>query len=67
MISGGGSGGAASTGGALGFFIWNSYVGGAYPDIIVGMISIGIAGYLSSALVRFAVARLTPWLKRDHA
>jgi NitT/TauT family transport system permease protein len=67
MISGGGSGGAASSGGGLGFFIWNSYVGGAYPDIIVGMISIGIAGYLSSALVRLGVARLTPWLKRGRA
>jgi len=62
MISGGGSGGAASSGGGLGFFIWNSYIGGSYPDIIVGMISIGIAGYLSSAFVRRAGARLTPWL-----
>ena len=67
MISGGGSGGAASSGGGLGFFIWNSYVGGVYPQIIVGMISIGIAGYLSSALVRLGVAHLTPWLKRDRA
>ena len=49
MISGGGSGGAASSGGGLGFFIWSSYVGGSYPQIVVGMISIGIAGYLSSA------------------
>lgn len=67
MISGGGSGGAASSGGGLGFFIWNSYVGGDYPDIVVGMISIGIAGYLSSALVRVGVARLTPWLERGRA
>jgi NitT/TauT family transport system permease protein len=64
MISGGGSGASASSGGGLGFFIWNSYVGGAYPDIVVGMISIGIAGYVSSALVRRAVIRLAPWLKR---
>ena len=49
MISGGGGRrAAASSGGGLGFFIWNSYVGGSYPAIIVGMISIGIAGYLSS-------------------
>jgi NitT/TauT family transport system permease protein len=60
MISGGGGGGAS---GGLGFFIWNSYVGGSYPDIIVGMISIGIAGYLSSAAVRLATVRLTPWMK----
>jgi NitT/TauT family transport system permease protein len=64
MISGGGSGGASSSGGGLGFFIWNSYVGGAYPAIVVGMISIGLAGYASSVLVRAGVKRLTPWLKR---
>ena len=61
MISGGGSMGAA--GGGLGFFIWNSYVGGAYPQIVVGMISIGIAGYISSTLIRWVGTRLTPWLR----
>jgi NitT/TauT family transport system permease protein len=60
MISGGGSGGA---GGGLGFFIWNSYVGGSYPQIVVGMISIGIAGYLSSAVIRALEPLVTPWLK----
>jgi NitT/TauT family transport system permease protein len=59
MISGGGSGGA---GGGLGFFIWNSYVGGSYPQIIVGMISIGIAGFLSSSAVRWLAPRMMPWL-----
>jgi NitT/TauT family transport system permease protein len=63
MISGGGSGGAAASGGGLGFFIWNSYVGGSYPQIIIGMMSIGIAGYLSSAGVRSLESRLTPWLR----
>jgi NitT/TauT family transport system permease protein len=63
MISGGGAGTSASSGGGLGFFIWNSYVGGSYPNIVVGMISIGIAGYLSSAAVRLAASRLTPWLR----
>jgi NitT/TauT family transport system permease protein len=60
MISGGGGGGASS-GGGLGFFIWNSYIGGSYPDIIVGMFSIGIAGYLSSVAVRLIENRITPW------
>jgi NitT/TauT family transport system permease protein len=63
MISGGGSGGASASGGGLGFFIWNSYVGGSYPQIVIGMISIGIAGYLSSAAVRSLENWLTPWLK----
>jgi NitT/TauT family transport system permease protein len=63
MISGGGSGSAAASGGGLGFFIWSSYVGGSYPQIIVGMLSIGIAGYMSSAGVRWLTGRMTPWLK----
>ena len=61
MISGGGAGGSA--GGGLGFFIWSSYVGGSYPQIVVGMISIGIAGYLSSAALHRLSRRLTPWLE----
>jgi NitT/TauT family transport system permease protein len=61
MISGGGAGRSAASGGGLGFLIWSSYVGGSYPQIIVGMISIGIAGYASSALLRWAGTRLTPW------
>jgi NitT/TauT family transport system permease protein len=59
MISGGGSSGS---GGGLGFFIWNSYVGGSYTQIVAGMISIGIAGYLSSAVLRKVGKWMTPWL-----
>ncbi len=62
MISGGGSDGGGA-GGGLGFFIWSSYVGGSYEQIIVGMISIGIAGYFSSELLRQLGGYLTPWLK----
>jgi len=63
MISGGGSqsGGA---GGGLGFFIWNSYLGGSYEQIVVGMISIGIAGFICSEALRHFGSYLTPWLKR---
>jgi NitT/TauT family transport system permease protein len=59
MISGGGSSGS---GGGLGFFIWNSYVGGSYTQIVAGMISIGIAGYLSSAALRKIGKWMTPWI-----
>jgi NitT/TauT family transport system permease protein len=64
MISGGGSAGSmgGSGGGGLGFFIWNSYVGGSYNQIVVGMISIGMAGYISSALLRKLGDVVTPWL-----
>ena len=61
MISGGGSSGS---GGGLGFFIWNSYVGGAYEQIVVGMISIGIAGYACSAVLRALGGLATPWLRK---
>lgn len=57
MISGGGSG----SNGGLGFFIWNSYMGGSLEQIIVGMISIGIAGYLSSAAIRVLGDYVMPW------
>jgi sulfonate transport system permease protein len=48
----------------LGYFTWASYVGGNYPQIIVGMVSIGIAGYFSSGLIRAAGKLATPWQRR---
>jgi NitT/TauT family transport system permease protein len=63
MISGGGSQVGGTSGGGLGFFIWNSYVGGSYEQIVVGMISIGIAGFISSELLRALGKRVTPWLR----
>lgn len=63
MISGGG-GQTGGSGGGLGFFIWNSYVGGSYDQIVVGMLSIGIAGYACSELLRSLGGYLTPWLKK---
>jgi NitT/TauT family transport system permease protein len=63
MISGGGSQIGGTSGGGLGFFIWNSYIGGSYEQIVVGMISIGIAGYASSELLRWGGRYVTPWLK----
>jgi len=62
MISGGGSQ-SGGGGGGLGFFIWSSYVGGSYEQIVVGMISIGIAGFVSSELLRSLGTRVTPWLR----
>lgn len=62
MISGGGGGGGS--GGGLGFFIWNSYVGGSYEQIVVGMISIGIAGFACSEVLRTLGGLSTPWLRK---
>lgn len=63
MISGGGSQVGGTSGGGLGFFIWNSYVGGSYEQIVVGMISIGIAGFISSEVLRSLGKYSTPWLR----
>lgn len=57
MISGGGT----QKGGGLGFFIWNSYMGGSLEQIVVGMISIGIAGYLCSSAIRYLGFAAMPW------
>ena len=57
MISGGGQ----QSGGGLGFFIWSSYMGGTLAQVIVGMFSIGIAGYVSSSLIRYLGSILMPW------
>lgn len=57
MISGGGTQG----GGGLGFFIWNSYIGGSLEQVVVGMISIGIAGYLCSSAIRVLGTLCMPW------
>lgn len=62
MISGASK--TSATGGGLGHLIWSSYLGGAYDQIIVGMISIGIAGYLCSAAVRKVGTVATPWLRQ---
>lgn len=58
LISGGGQ---TSTGGGLGFLLWNSYQGDQIPQVIVCMICLGVAGYLSSAVLRWLSNRLMPW------
>jgi NitT/TauT family transport system permease protein len=58
LISGGGR---QSGDGGLGFLVWNAYEGNNLPRVVVAMISLGIAGYLSSGLVRALGSRLMPW------
>ncbi len=52
---------ASQTG--LGYLTWRGYVAGEFPLIVVGMMSIGIAGYISSAFIRYIGSRFTPWLR----
>ncbi len=51
----------------LGYLILASYVNVQYPIIIIGMISVGIVGYASSALVRMAGDYLMQWRVRELA
>jgi NitT/TauT family transport system permease protein len=45
----------------LGYLILNSYVQLQTPTIVIGMITLGGVGYLSSALVRFVGRKLMAW------
>ncbi|PSP64789.1 ABC transporter permease [Halobacteriales archaeon QH_8_64_26] len=51
------------SGGGLGFMTWSAYTGGSYPVIFVGMITIGILGYVSSTIVRYIGASQLPWME----
>ncbi|WP_353570304.1 ABC transporter permease [Candidatus Albibeggiatoa sp. nov. BB20] len=51
-------------GGGLGFFVWNSFVGGSTEQAVIGMLSIGIAGFIASSLLRAMGRYLTPWHTR---
>jgi len=51
----------------LGYLILASYVNVQYVVIIIGMISVGIVGYASSALVRFAGDYMMQWRVRELA
>jgi NitT/TauT family transport system permease protein len=45
----------------IGYFTWEAYSLVQYPDIALGMITIGLLGLASSSLIR-ALGRVTmPW------
>ena len=45
----------------LGRLTWEGYVSHTSTVVIIGMVSIGLAGYLSSVLIAWIEHRLTPW------
>ena len=45
----------------LGFVIWEAYNLIQYPTIVIGMATLGLVGYLSSALVRLLGNKLMAW------
>jgi NitT/TauT family transport system permease protein len=48
----------------VGYFTWVAYGIVKYPEIVVGMLVIGVLGMLSSGLIRLVGARCMPWLPR---
>ena len=53
---------ASDTG--LGRMTWEGYVSSTPEVVVIGMISIGLAGYLSSVVVELIERRLMPWRKK---
>jgi len=51
----------------IGYYTWESYTLQNYPDIIVGMLLIGVLGMGSSALVKHLGALATPWYRTRRA
>jgi NitT/TauT family transport system permease protein len=49
----------------LGYLLWRSFEFGQMPLVIVCMVSIGVAGALSSMIVRLVAYRFTPWLREQ--
>ena len=49
----------------LGFLIWDSYSLIQYPVIIIGMVTLGVIGWASSAVVRVIGRRLMAWRERE--
>ena len=49
----------------VGYFTWVAYGIVKYAQIVVGMLTIGVLGMLSSLAVRLVGARFMPWLARS--
>jgi len=54
----------ASGDNGLGYMTWESYMSHSMVGILVGMLSIGIAGLISSQIVSLIGRKLMPWLKK---
>jgi len=51
----------------LGFLIWDSYVLSQYPVIVIAMVTLGVVGYLYSAIIRMVGRMLMRWTQRGYA
>jgi NitT/TauT family transport system permease protein len=46
----------------IGYFTWEAYSLISYPEIVLGMITIGVLGLLCSGLIRFVGKSMMPWV-----
>jgi sulfonate transport system permease protein len=51
----------------LGFLIWDSYVLSQFPVIVIAMVTLGVIGYLFSAVIRAVGRQLMRWTAQDDA
>jgi NitT/TauT family transport system permease protein len=51
----------------VGYRTWQSYTIVDYPNVVVGMLSIGVLGWATAALLEIAGRRATRWLPRGSA
>ncbi|MDR6677585.1 ABC transporter permease [Pseudomonas oryzihabitans] len=51
----------------IGYYTWEAYTVQKYPDILVGMLLIGLLGMGSSALVKYLGTLATPWYRHAGA
>jgi NitT/TauT family transport system permease protein len=49
----------------LGYLIYTSYTMVSYPTIVIGMVTLGVVGYLSSAAIRVVGNLLMRWRARE--
>jgi NitT/TauT family transport system permease protein len=50
----------------VGYRTWQAYTVLAYPEVFVGIITIGVLGFLTSAAVELIGRRVTRWLPRSE-
>jgi NitT/TauT family transport system permease protein len=48
----------------IGYYTWESYTLQNYPNIVLGMISIGLLGMVSSALIKRIAMQFMPWARK---
>ena len=51
----------------LGFLIWDSYVLSQYPVIVIAMVTLGVIGYIYSAIIRLVGTLLMRWAVKEAA